>query len=110
MPSAAVFYLHVCYLVLLPVVAFHLVLLKLLPGLHVLVIIALESKSDGTKTLRACLWTIYFLSSYNDLVKMVRSLQSGRVRVGLLSYCNRTTLEFSSNRLNAACVKAASKT
>ena len=36
-------YLHVCYLVLFPVEALHLVLLQLLSGLHVLVVVTLAT-------------------------------------------------------------------
>lgn len=36
-------YLHVCYLVLLPVEALHLVFLQLLSGLHILVIVTLTN-------------------------------------------------------------------
>lgn len=39
-------YLHVCYLVLLPVEALHLVLFQLLSGLHILVIVTLNIKID----------------------------------------------------------------
>lgn len=39
-------YLHVCYLVLFPVEALHLVLFQLLSGLHILVIVTLEIKID----------------------------------------------------------------
>lgn len=35
-------YLHVCYLVLFPVEALHLVLFQLLSGLHILVIVTLK--------------------------------------------------------------------
>lgn len=39
-------YLHVCYLVLFPVEALHLVLFQLLSGLHILVIVTLKAKID----------------------------------------------------------------
>ncbi len=39
-------YLHVRYLVLLPVEALHLVLFQLLSGLHILVIVTLKAKID----------------------------------------------------------------
>lgn len=42
----SLFYLHVCYLVLFPVKALHLVLFQFLSGLHILVIVTLIMKID----------------------------------------------------------------
>ena len=47
-------YLHVCYLVLFPVEALHLVLLQLLSGLHVLVVVTLATHMQNTTFLWCC--------------------------------------------------------
>lgn len=85
----SLFYLHVCYLVLFPVKALHLVLFQFLSGLHILVIVTLIMKIDlhchptGWHTeiylVIACLWFPYSALCdymYSNLLMILGSLQS----------------------------------
>lgn len=85
----SLFYLHVCYLVLFPVKALHLVLFQFLSGLHILVIVTLIMKIDlhchptgwhtYTYLVIACLWFPYSALCdymYSNLFMILWSLQS----------------------------------
>lgn len=85
----SLFYLHVCYLVLFPVKALHLVLFQLLSGLHILVIVTLIMKIDlhchptgwhtDTYLVTACLWFPYSALCdyiYSNLFMILGSLKS----------------------------------